>query len=167
MRRGKKKNNNTNKIVNIVIIVIIIALVGALAVMVSGNTKNNGNTGIKAVTYEEYEELIKRDEYTILLLTQPTCGHCQNYKPFVKYAASEYGLMVYDINVSGNLSSEQFANLHSYSALADQYNEAGQPIIPTPATIIIKNGKEIASRLGNIEYDGFVSMLKENGVITK
>ena len=166
MSRRNVTKNNGNQLINGIIIGVIVLLVGALAIMVSGNTKNpDSNGGIKEITYQEYEEIIQSDNYTIILLTSPTCGHCQNYKPLVKLAATEYGLEVYDIDVSSkDLTDEQYNKLHEYSILKDRYDD-GIPVIPTPATIIVRNGVEVGSTLGDVGYKGFVDFLKENNVI--
>ena len=167
MRRRKEKKKNSNNIINGVIIGVIVILVGALAIMVSSNTKNvNNEKRIVEISYQEYEEKIKSDDYVILLFTSPTCSHCQDYKPFVNLVANEYDLTVYDIDVSSrDLTDEQYNNLHEYSVLKDQYNSSGIPVIPTPTTVIVRNSQEVASTMGDIGYDGFVKFLKENKVI--
>ncbi len=82
--------------------------------------------------------------------------------------AVDYDLEINYIDVSSrDLSIDEYTALHDkYSILKDKYDEnEGYPIIPTPTTIIVKDGEEVASRSGNIGYDGFLKMLKENGVV--
>lgn len=167
-KKEKEKENKKRNIINAVFIIIIIGLIGALAVIVSGNTKNvKIEEKIKELTFSEYSEVIKEDKYSIILLTTPTCGHCQNYKPFVNYAANEYDLNVYNVDVSSkDLKEEEYLELHSYSVLKDRYDN-GNAIIPTPTTIIVKNGVEVSSIMGDIGYDGFIDFLVKNNVITK
>ena len=98
------------------------------------------------------------------MLTNPTCVHCNNYKPFVNYVALEYDLDVYNIDLS-KVTYDEYKALHdAYSAIKEKYDN-DTPLIPTPATIIVKNGGEVASILGDIGYDGLVKLLKSNKVI--
>ena len=156
---NNKKNNNT---INIIIVIAIIFLIGSLIFMFAKSDKTESY--IKEITYSEYLDVIKKDEYSIILLTSPTCSHCNNYKPFVNYTASEHNLKVYDIDLT-TITYEEYVELHDkYSATKDKYS-GDNPIIPTPTTIIVKNGEEIASVLGDIGYNGLVKTLKNNQVI--
>ena len=82
-------------------------------------------------------------------------------------AAIDYDFNVYYVNVaSENLTIDNYTSIHdSISILKDLYSEDGTPSIPTPTTVIFKKGVEIASKSGNIGYDGFVNFLKENKVV--
>ena len=159
-------DNKKDKIINFVIFGCAILLVGALAIIVSNN-KKFGASHIIEVSYSEYKEKIKNEGYTIVLLASPTCSHCNNYKPFVNGLAEEYGFEVYYVNVnSSKLEEEEYYELHdSIKATAEQFNSEGEKVIPTPTTVIFKNGVEVASELGDIGYDGFKKLLKNNGVI--
>lgn len=164
---GKKKKETINKkdnskIVNTCIIIGIVFLIGSLVLMFTDNGKKSY---IKSISYGEYVDKIKEDKYTVMLLTSPTCSHCVNYKPSVNYVAGENNLEVYDINLN-NLSLEEYNAIHNkYSAIKDEFDNNGNPVIPTPVTIIVKNGEEVASTLGEIGTEGFKRFLKNNNVI--
>lgn len=154
------KKDNT-KLVNTCIIIGIVFLIASLVLMFVKKNENN----IKQISYQEYQDIIKEDKYNIILLTSPTCGHCVNYKPYVNYVASENNLTVYDIDLS-NIEYNDYLELHNkYSAIKNEYNDNGEPVIPTPATIIVRNGEEVASILGNIGQSGFTNLLKNNNII--
>lgn len=163
----KKKNsiinkNDNNKVINVVICMGIIFLIGALVLMFIKSDKTNNL--IKTISYDEYQDIIKKDEYSIILLTSPTCSHCNSYKPFVNSLASEYNLNVYNIDLT-TISYDVYLELHDkYKAIKDQYKD-NKPVIPTPATIIVKNGEEITSILGNIGYNGLANLLKNYKII--
>ena len=162
-----KKNNTINKkdntkLVNILIIVGIFFLIGSLVLMFTKNDKNNH---ITEINFKEYQEIIKEDKYNIILFTSPTCSHCINYKPYVNYVADEYGLTVYDINLS-DLEMDEYKKLHdSCSATKNEYDDKGNPVIPTPVTLIVRNGEEVASFLGEIGHSKLTKFLKNNNVI--
>ncbi len=162
----KKEDNKKDKIINGIVIGIVILIVGAIAIMVSNN-KKLGASNIKEISYSEYKEKIKDDNYTIVLLASPTCYHCQEYKPFVNVLAEENNFTVYYLNVhSEKLTEEEYNELHdNISATKEQFNSSGGKVIPTPTTIILKNGEEVNSILGDIGYDGLKKFLQENEVI--
>ena len=161
-----ENDDKKDKIINSVIIGCAILLVGALAIIVSNN-KKLGASHIKEVSYSEYQEKIKSEGYTIVLLASPTCSHCNNYKPFVNGLAEEYNFDVYYVNVhSSDLTNEEYDALHdSITATLDQFDQEGGKVIPTPTTVVFRNGEEVTSELGDIGYDGLKSLLKNSGVI--
>lgn len=156
-------NRNDGKKADIFIIIGIVFLIGSLVLMFvkSGKTDNH----IKEISYSEYQEIIEKDEYNIIILSTPDCPHCINYKPYVNYAAEENNLNVYNINLQ-NLSYEEYVDIHdNYSAVRYETDSKGGPAIPTPCTLIVRNGVEVASILGDVGYNGFINLLKENNVI--
>ena len=156
---NNKKNNNT---VNIIIIIGIVFLIGSLILMFSKSDKTDNY--IKKVSYSEYLDVIKKDEYSIIILTSPTCSHCNNYKPFVNYIASEHNLNVYNLDLT-TITYDEYVKLHDqYSATKNDYND-NEPVIKTPATIIVKNNEEITSILGDIGYNGLTRLLKNYQII--
>ncbi len=151
-----KKNNN--KLVNILIIIGIVFLLLSLVMMLikRGNIENR----IVDISYDEYSEMIKEDSYKIILLTTKTCSHCKNYKPIVNELANENNLEIYNLELD-TLKYEEFMEIHDkYSKLKEKYNN-DIPVIPTPVTIITKDGEEIAIELGNIGYTGFMKLLEK------
>ena len=165
-----KKNKNSNlinkkdntKLVNAFILFGIVLLIGSLVFMFIDNNKNNH---IKGISYNEYKDLLEKDQYSVILLTSPTCTHCANYKPYVNLVADENDLEIYDINVT-NLSEKEYYEIHDkYKAIQNEYDDNKKPLIPTPVTLIVRNGEEVNSVLGRISYDDLVRLLKNNGVI--
>lgn len=158
---GTKKNDN--KVVNIFITIGIIFLIGSLVLMFT--KKEGSDNHIEEINYSKYTDIIKEDKYNIILLTSPTCSHCVNYKPYVNLVADKYDLTVYNINLD-NLDYDDYVTIHdSYEATRNNYSDGNIPSIPTPATIITKNGKEVTSILGDIGESGFTNLLKTNKVI--
>ena len=155
-----KKDNS--KLVNIFVIIGIIFLIASLVLMF---IKKKDDNHIVDITYSEYKELIKKDEYTIILFTSPTCSHCVQYKPYVNYVAGENNLTVYNLSLT-DIDYDQYIEIHdTYSVTKTQYDDNNNPGIPTPVTVIVKNGEEVTSILGDIGEKGFRNLLKTNGVI--
>ena len=157
---------NKKNLSKIIIVAVACLIVFSLAIIVSNNKKYVSSNHIIEVSYDDYMEKSLNDEYTIFLFASPSCTHCIKYKPLLNKAAADYNLDVYYLNVNGELTSEQYTNIHDkFSALKDQYSPEGYPSIPTPTTVIVKNNEEIASTSGNIGYDGFVKFLRDNHVL--
>lgn len=159
---SKKSNKKDSNVINIVITIGIIFLIASLVLMFINSDKKDNY--IKTISYNEYKEVIKKDEYFIIILTSPTCSHCNSYKPYVNYIASENNLNAYNIDIT-SITKDEYLELHDkYSAIRNEYN-AGMPVIPTPTTIIVKNNEEITSISGNIGYDGLTRLLKNYQII--
>ena len=164
-----KKESKKDRFINIAVIGVFLVIVLSLLIIVSSSNKNKSlvDSHIVEVNYSEYKEKIKSDGYTIVLLAQPNCGHCKNYKPVVNMIALENDLTIYYLNVaSRDLKEEEYYEIrNSVNATKDQVDPDGNPVIPTPGTVIYKNGVEVNSILGDIKYDGLINFLKNNGVI--
>ena len=164
-----KKDEEKNKLFNILGVVVAVVIVGAFLIILSNN--NSGKSVIpnyiKELNYTEFQEQIKKDEYTVAYIGSPTCYHCQQYKPSVNLVAENYDINIYYVNVSA-LSDEEYDKLHdSISVTSDQYDDEGLAVIPTPTTVVFKNGVEVTSDLGDIGYDGLVDLLVKNNVLVK
>ena len=162
--KSKIVNQKDNsKLVDTFIIIGIVFLIGSLILMFFGGKKEGNN--IVEINYNEYKEKIAEDKYNVILLTSPTCSHCVSYKPYVNAVANDYDLEVYNLNLN-TLEYDQYIEIHdAYTVTKDEYDENNVPGIPTPVTIITKNGEEVKSILGDIGSTGFLNLLKTNNVI--
>lgn len=151
-----------NKIINGFIIIGIICLIISLVLMLRNN--NRVDNHIKEISFKEYQEIIKKDEYNVILLTSPTCSHCKSYRNYVNYVCDSYNIEVYSLNID-ELSYEEYLIVHDkYNATKDKYLD-NKPSILTPTTIIIKSDQEIESISNNIGYSGFLELLEKYEII--
>lgn len=152
------------EIINGFIIIGIICLIASLVLMLRNN--NVVYNHIKEINYQEYEEIIKKDEYSIILLTSPTCSHCKSYKKSVNYACDDYGIDVYSLNID-KLEYEEYLMVHDkYKATKDKYLD-NKPSMLTPTTIVVKNNAEVESMTSDIGYSGFIKLLEKYEIIKK
>lgn len=157
-----KKNKKDNKLVNTILMIGIVFLLASLVLMLTRGRKIPNH--IVDIKYEEYSEIIKEEEYNIIILTSPTCSHCKNYKPRANFVADDYHLTIYNLDIS-NLTYEQYIEIHDkYKATKDNYID-GKPSVLTPTTIITKNGEEIDSISNNLGYDGLLELLKKYEIV--
>jgi len=161
-KKKDKSDKDKGNIIEIIIIIAGVLLVGSLLIMMSSDNTTNH---IKEMSYSEYKEKIKSDEYTIVLIARDDCRHCISYKPYMNKVLDDYKLEAVYLNV-GKVKAQEYYEIHdTLNALKDKYNEDNEPIIPTPTTVLFKGGAEIDNESGNVGYDGFLKFLVRNGVV--
>ena len=146
---------NTKKKLIILGSICLVLLVGAFIV-----DNIIANYYFSKIGYKEIIEKIEDKEDLILLISQTTCSHCENYKPKLKDVAKKYKLHVYYIDVD-LLDEDEYDELNSYLSFAS----AG-----TPITIFLKDGNEttVANRIkGDSSKDKIINKLKSNGFISE
>ena len=168
MKKDKKeKINLKNKILDIVPILAILIIVFFVAIMVSNNKNISKTVKIKEISYSELEEKIKEDTFNIVLIGRTDCSHCVNYKPIINQAGNQYNFDILYINTD-NLTVDDYIKIHdSVKVLKDQFDSEGNPGIPTPVTVIYRNGFEINSILGELNLKKLENFLSDSGVIKK
>ena len=137
--------------------IIVIAL-GFLfyACAVSALHNHALNKTLEKITFVELQEKVDNKETFILVYTQESCSHCQQYKPVLKEVLLEHDLKAYEIDISKVSSKDK-------SKLKDIANADS-----TPTTIFIANGQEhsTTSRIvGAVKKDSIISRLKAMGYI--
>lgn len=159
------RKKNSNQLVNIIIIIGILFLIASLVLMLF--KKKEIDNHIVEISYNEYSEIIKEDEYKIILLTSPTCSHCKNYKYYVNYVCDDYNITVYELSIN-SLSYDEYMEIHDrYTVTKNHYTDNNVPSILTPTTIITKNKEEVVSLSNDIGYSGFLDLLKKYEIIKK
>ncbi len=150
-------------------IAIIVILVIALAFGVSNIKKddsksNNSNetvaledAGFKEVTLDEYLDLIKKDEKSIILVARPTCSYCEAFAPILSEAKDDLGLTINYIDTDKFSSDDWTTFNESLDYLSE--NEWG-----TPLTLIVQNGKVVDANNGYVELDAIKTFFTDNGL---
>ena len=139
----------------------IILIIGLILILI-------GNLGLLLPkllipkTYIEinYKTLVKKIEKKkdfVLFIGSEQCSHCQKYKKTINRVVEDYKIKVYYIDII-KLSEEENA-----------YISAHFPYSGTPATLVIKEGKEYERQACRIEgakdYNYTVERLKKAGII--
>ncbi len=150
-------------------IAIIVILVIALAFGVSNIKKddsksNNSNetvaledAGFKEVTLDEYLDLIKKDEKSIILVARPTCSYCEAFAPILSEAKDDLGLTINYIDTDKFSSDDWTTFNESLDYLSE--NEWG-----TPLTLIVQNGEVVDANNGYVELDTIKTFFTDNGL---
>ena len=109
------------------------------------------------VATNDYFDIIKEDEYNIMVIGSATCGHCANYKETIKALLKEEDVNFY------------YYDLYYKDQVEVQLIYATDDIFKgqwgTPLTFIYKNGNKISLSSGAMSLENLKKILKENGVI--
>ena len=150
-------------------IAIIVILIIALAFGVSNIKKddlssNNSNeivaledAGFNEVTLDEYLDLVKKDEKTIILVARPTCSYCEAFAPILSEAKDDLGLTVNYIDTDKFTQDDWTTFNDSLDYLSE--NEWG-----TPLTMIVQNGEVIDTNNGYVDLDTIKTFFTNNGL---
>ena len=170
--KDTKKKDLVKKLSTIMVVIVGVVLILALSVVVTNiDTKSGDNTGsttttqttstlesagFKEVTLDEYLELVKGSEKSIVLVARPTCGYCEQFAPILKQAAEDMNLTINYIDTDKLTEDnyETFTNSVSYL----KENEWG-----TPTTLIVQNGDSVDVNSGYVELDTIKEFFTKNG----
>lgn len=152
----------TLKVTGIVLVVLVV--IGA-AVGVSYIKKNDTSksaivtletAGFNEITLDEYLEVIKKDEKSIILVARPTCGFCEKFSPILKEAKDDMNLTINYIDTD-KFSTDDWKTFSSSLAYLNS-EEWGTPLV-----LIVQSGEVIAENNGYVELDTIKSFFKSNG----
>ena len=118
--------------------------------------KNPSFSNLKEINIDELENMLKKKDSFILVITQSTCSACVSYKPKLENVLKKHKLKAYFIE-------KDLLNEDERTRLNNIANISG-----TPTTIFIKDGEEenVAHRLvGNRDESVIEERLKNLGYI--
>ena len=116
------------------------------------NTSQYSN--LKMISVNDLKANMKKESNIILVVTGTTCGHCKNYKPILNIVLAENKLNAYEID-AWKLNQNELADLKDTIGSFEG----------VPFTVIIKGGKVVDNRVGELNRDGVIELLKNNGFI--
>lgn len=165
--KSKSLIKNVLKIMGIILAVA--ALIGAsVAVSQIENKESDNQTveettdselskaGFNEVKLDEYINLVKGTEKSIVLIARPSCGYCEKFTPILKQASEEMNLTINYLNTD-NLSEDEWSTFtESVTYLKEE--EWG-----TPTVLIVQNGDSIAENSGYVELDVIKKFFTDNG----
>ncbi len=165
--KDNKAKDMVKKVLAIASIVLLIVIVIAGAIGVSylkkDNSKTNDNNtvtlenaGFNEVTLNDYLDLIKKDEKSIVLVARPTCGFCEKFTPILKQAKDDMNLTINYIDTD-KFSSDDWTTFNSSLAYLNS-EEWGTPLV-----LIVQNGEVLAENNGYVELDQIKEFFTSNG----
>ena len=121
-----------------------------LAKFMCDATPNEEYQNLAEVTLDQYKCLYESEEPFAIMFSQTTCGHCQNFKPFINKYVGENNIPLYLIEVDILSAEDREALLGSLSYF-DENESWG-----TPLTLGIKDKKVTAELSGDDENEADV-----------
>lgn len=151
-------------------IALAVAIVVGIAVGVSNIKKDNSGSndnnqtenvaleeaGFNKVTLDEYLNLVKGTEKSIILVARPTCSYCELFTPILKQAMEDMNLTINYIDTD-TFSQEDWTTFNE--SLDYLKNEEWG----TPLTLIVQNGEAVAENNGYVELDAIKEFFSNNG----
>ncbi len=103
--------------------------------------------------YQDINKMIKDKKTFILIVTQDSCIHCEEYKPRIKKILKKNNLTAYNLDIT-DISEDD------YNKFKDNYDFKG-----TPTTMFFKKGKENMSAriIGAVNDEKIKNTLKSQG----
>ena len=116
---------------------------------------------LNEIDIDEYLDLLKGDEASIIYVARPTCHYCQQMEPIVRNIVYEYGITVNYLNTD-ELDDEGQAE---FIKSDDYFEEKGG--YGTPMLIIVKDDEFVDVLEGLTDKDTVVKFFKDNGLINE
>lgn len=114
---------------------------------------------LNEIDIDEYLDLLKGDEASIIYVARPTCHYCQQMEPIVRNIVYEYGITVNYLNTD-KLDDEGQADFIKSNDYFDEKGGYG-----TPMLIVVKDDEFVDVLEGLTDKDTAVNFFKDNGLI--
>ena len=123
----------------------------------STTTSSTDKGDLNEIDIDEYLDLLKGDEASIIYVARPTCHYCQEMEPIVRNIVYEYGIEVNYLNTD-ELDDEGQSKLIK----SDDYFSEGYG---TPLLLVVKDDEIVDIQEGLNNKDTTVNFFKDNGLI--
>lgn len=133
----------------LIIIITLVALFIASLLL----TPKNVSFLIQDATTTQWLADAKSEKYTIVTLSQTTCGACKSFNPTAKQFAERYDINFYWFDVD-KMSQEE------YKVLGEQFPKFES----TPYTVVLKDGKIKKEISGAVDFANLEKQVKDAGV---
>jgi len=164
------KKETIEKVKNTTIVVLVLIIVFGASYFTSelkecdnggsSTTTSSTNKGdLNEIGIDEYLDLLKGDEASIIYVARPTCHYCQEMEPIVKNIVYEYGIEVNYLNTD-ELDDEGQADFIESNDYFDEEGGYG-----TPMLIVVKDDEFVDVLEGLTDKDTAVNFFKDNGLI--
>ena len=125
----------------------------------STTTSSTDKGDLNEIDIDEYLDLLKGDEASIIYVARPTCHYCQEMEPIVRNIVYEYGIEVNYLNTD-ELDDEGQADFIESNDYFDEEGGYG-----TPMLIVVKDDEFVDVLEGLTDKDTAVNFFKDNGLI--
>ena len=125
----------------------------------SSDIPEDQQSDLDNIDIDEYLDLKKGDEASIIYIARPTCHYCQEEEPIVKNIVHDYNVTVNYLNTD-ELDDEGQAKLIK----SDDYFSEGYG---TPLLLVVKDNKIVDILKGLSTKETIIDYFKEHGFINE
>lgn len=121
---------------------------------------------ITVIDYDEYKELLKKDEVSVITVGQTGCSHCTAIRPALDLVVTNNNLTIYYLNLTDMTQEESNAFFESLTDI--EFNDPSfleKGSFGTPTTFTISNGKVKYYITGERTYSQLEKEFKKQGLI--
>jgi len=135
-------------LISILIVIVLILLTFVL--------QDNG-AKLVYINYEQYENLLKKDNPQIIYVSNNKCDGCEEQTPILQYLCSFYNIKINALTLD-SLNDQEISKL----ALSI---DPEATTITAPSVLIIQNGNVVDSLIGYHDTKDVSDFLKENRIV--
>ena len=175
------KKETVEKVKNTTIVVLVLIIVfgasyftselkecdngGSTTTTSSTNNSSNDSSDISEdeqgdlneIDIDEYLDLLKGDEASIIYIARPTCHYCQEMEPIVRNIVYEYGVEINYLNTDELDDDGQAKLIESDDHFSEGYG--------TPLLLVVQNDEIVDIQEGLSTKDTTVNFFRDNGFI--
>lgn len=157
----KTMSDKTRYILIGVVSALLVALIVVIAVFGKPNSKKTDDKSVaerntSTENLKNFYKAFDSKELKLIFFARTSCGYCSLQKPILKQVAKDYDIDYYDIDTD---KLEQTEVEEIIKALGIQG--------ATPTSVLVKNGKVVATNEGYLDGKPYVEFLAKNGLIDK
>lgn len=162
----KNKKDNKSNIIGIIIAIVVGLLIVGLAITVSvikddERTKRKEEVtletaGFNSISVDEFVELTKKNEKSIVLVARPTCTYCVKFTPILKEAKDDMNLVINYVNTD-DFTEEDWPK---FEGSLEFFSEVKWG---TPLTLIVQKGTVVDYNNGYTELESIKEFFRNNG----
>ena len=157
---AKKESKKSNKFGGIIGLLLVVALVALF--VVSLNESGERSKYLKEISYNDFTEIIKSEEPTVIYWASPTCSYCKQFKPVVLNVTYDNKLTFNYLNTR-KLTNDQDAAIRTYLIEYDQTYSSN--VLGTPSIIVFKDSKIVGLSVGALSESELINFLQKQGLI--
>lgn len=110
----------------------------------------------ETIDADKFVEAYNGKETKVVYFGRSTCGYCVQFLPILQEAQAEYEYTTLYVDIESIDTEGQTKIMALDTFFEENYGT-------TPITVLVQNGKIVASQIGYVDYATFTAMLEENG----
>ena len=127
------------------------------AIKDSESIKDEEKGDFNNISIDDYLELKKGSEKSIIFIARPTCEYCAIQEPITRYLVYKYGLEINYLNTDEMEADAQ----NKLTKSSDIFKDG----VSTPTTLIVQNDEVVDAVIGLMDLEHYTKFFKDYGLI--